>query len=57
MSRTTYTCDGCGTRLDNEKDLRKEAGTVGTRWTCAVCQTTVPAVVAERIDHQKQRPE
>ncbi|MFB6201429.1 MAG: hypothetical protein ABEI98_05405 [Halorhabdus sp.] len=56
MTRTTYTCDGCGTRLDNQKDLLWEEGTKGPTWKCARCQTTVPGVIAERISHQRQRP-
>lgn len=54
MTRTTYTCDGCGALLDNEKDLRKREGTTRLSWQCRVCETTVPSVVAERISHQKQ---
>lgn len=54
MARTTYTCDGCGAVLDNEKDLRRLDGTTRSRWQCVVCQTSVPSVVAERISHQKQ---
>ncbi|QCC50845.1 hypothetical protein [Halapricum salinum] len=54
MTRTTYTCDGCGARLDNEKDLRKLDGTKRPQWQCRICQTTVPSVVAERLSHQKQ---
>jgi len=54
MARTTYTCDGCGATLDNEKDLQRLDGTTRPTWRCRVCQTTVPSVVAERISHQKQ---
>lgn len=54
MARTTYTCDGCGAQLDNETDLRRLDGTTHPTWQCGVCQTTVPGVVAERINHQKQ---
>ncbi|WP_169051741.1 hypothetical protein [Halorhabdus amylolytica] len=54
MTRTTYTCDGCGARLDNEKDLTKEDGRVRPSWKCRRCQTSVPPVVAERLTHQKQ---
>ncbi|QSG10344.1 hypothetical protein [Halapricum desulfuricans] len=54
MTRTTYTCDGCGTQLDNEKDIQKSTGTIRPDWQCRTCGTTVPSVVAERISHQKQ---
>jgi len=56
VTRTTYTCDGCGARLDNEKDLQQADATTTPTWKCIRCQTTVPSVVAERISHQKQRP-
>ncbi|WP_167879946.1 hypothetical protein [Halorhabdus rudnickae] len=56
MTRTTYTCDGCGTRLDNEKDPSTDDGTTRPTWKCLLYQTTVPPVVAERTSHQKQRP-
>jgi DNA-directed RNA polymerase subunit RPC12/RpoP len=56
VTRTKYTCEGCGARLDNEKDLLRADATTRPVWKCARCQTTVPSVVAERISHQKQRP-
>jgi len=55
VTRTTYTCDGCSAKLDNEKDLIRVDGTMRPAWKCARCGTTVPPVVAERINHQKQR--
>jgi len=52
--RTRRACDGCGAVLENEKDLRKQTGTAGRTWRCADCGTSVPAIVAEKISHQKQ---
>jgi hypothetical protein len=54
MTRTTHVCTGCGAELRSKRDLRAEAGATRTRWQCRACQTTVPAVVAERIKHQTQ---
>jgi len=34
--------------------MRKEQGTVSCQWRCRLCGTTVPAVVAEKIKHQRQ---
>ncbi|MFW6018376.1 MAG: hypothetical protein ACOCPX_06100 [Halapricum sp.] len=54
MTRTAYTCDGCGARVNNRTDLQKRDGTARPRWHCRVCETVVPSVVAERISHQKE---
>jgi DNA-directed RNA polymerase subunit RPC12/RpoP len=53
MSDVTYRCDGCGTELTSVEDLSKVQGTVSRSWRCRVCHTTVPGVVAERIQHQR----
>jgi hypothetical protein len=52
VTRTTYDCEGCRERIECKDDLRKAEGTVRTRWRCALCGTTVPGVVAEKIKHQ-----
>jgi len=54
MARTRHACAGCGAVLDNEKDLEQEVGTAGRAWKCGACGTSVPAIVAEKINHQKQ---
>jgi len=54
MARTRHACAGCGAVLDNEKDLEQEIGTAGRAWKCGACGTSVPAIVAEKINHQKQ---
>jgi uncharacterized Zn finger protein len=52
--RTRRACEGCGAILENETDLTKEAGTARRAWRCADCGTSVPGIVAEKINHQKQ---
>jgi len=54
MTRTRHVCTGCGALLDNEKDLDREQGTVTSAWNCGECGTSVPGVVAEKLQHQKQ---
>jgi hypothetical protein len=52
VTRTTYECEGCREPIESNDDLEKQDGTVRTHWQCALCGTTVPGVVAEKIKHQ-----
>jgi len=52
MGETTYRCDGCGAELVARADLALDQGSTRRAWRCETCGTTVPAVVAERIQHQ-----
>lgn len=53
MSRSRYTCDGCGATIERAMDLEKVDGTTTPSWRCLACKTTVPSVIAERIKHQQ----
>ena len=53
MARSSYTCDGCGLRIERAMDLEKLEGAATPSWRCGTCETTVPSVVAERIKHQR----
>jgi hypothetical protein len=54
VTRTTHVCTGCGAVLEDERHLDRVQGTTGPSWRCVACHTTVPGVVAERINHQRQ---
>jgi DNA-directed RNA polymerase subunit RPC12/RpoP len=48
-----YRCDGCGASLGAREDLDRRSGVAGRSWACTYCGVTVPAQVAERLQHRR----
>jgi hypothetical protein len=46
-------CDGCGASLDAREELNRRARATGRSWTCTYRGVTVPARVAERLQHRR----
>jgi DNA-directed RNA polymerase subunit RPC12/RpoP len=49
----SYRCDGCGASLGAREDLDREAGVTRRSWSCTYCGVSVPARVAERLQHER----
>lgn len=50
---SSYRCDGCGASLGAREELDREPGVAGRSWYCTYCGVSVPARVAERIQHDR----
>ncbi|MFB6301905.1 MAG: hypothetical protein ABEH78_03465 [Haloferacaceae archaeon] len=49
----SYRCDGCGASLGSRDELDKEPRPTGRSWFCTYCGVSVPARVAERLQHAR----